>query len=81
MRIGIEPNLTNVKDYLEDQGYECVTLDASNGENLNIFDAIVITGQDENVMGYDDTNTDAVIIEAVGMTPEEIYDEIQELEY
>lgn len=79
MRVAIEPYLTNIKEYLEDQGLECTTLDKSNGDNLNIFDAIVISGQDENVMGYDDTNTDAVIIEAAGMTPEEVYEEIQDI--
>lgn len=79
MRVAIEPNLTNVKDYLEDQGCECVTLDASNGDNLSIFDAIVITGQEDDILGIEDTNIDAVIIEASGMTPEEVYEEIQDI--
>lgn len=81
MRIGIEPNLSNIKNYLVSKGCECTTLDASNGDNLNIFDAIVVTGQDDDIMGYEDTGTDIVIIEAAGMTPEEVYEEIQYIEY
>lgn len=79
MRIGIEPNLTNVKNYLEDMGCD-VSVISNNQTGYNSFDAIVVTGEDDDVMGIEDTDTDAIIIEASGLTPQEVYDEIQSLE-
>lgn len=76
MKVAVEKNLTNIKEYLKNQGYQVSSLDTNTG-NLDSFDAIVLTGQDNDIMGIEDTQTDAVIIEAAGMTPQEVYYEIE----
>ncbi|MDD3225581.1 MAG: YkuS family protein [Clostridium sp.] len=76
MKIAIESNLGHVKDYLQDKDCEVSTL-KDYDINLNDFDAIVVTGQNDNLMGIEDTLTNTVVIDASGMTPQEIYHEIQ----
>lgn len=79
MKVGIEPNLTQVKDYLENMGCD-VSIINDNQANYNSFDAIVITGENDDFMGMEDTATDTVIIEAAGLTPQEVFDEIKSIE-
>jgi len=72
-KIAIEPSLTNVKSYLDQKGYTVDSIhfgDAS--KNLHDYDAIVVTGQNSNFLGYEDTQTKAVIINADGLTPEQV---------
>lgn len=74
--IAIEDNLTQIKDYLESKGCRVLSLER-NQSNLNIFDAIVVTGQNNNVLGVYTTRTDAPVIEAAGLTPQEVYEHIR----
>ncbi|MCR4435255.1 MAG: YkuS family protein [Clostridiales bacterium] len=78
--IAIEPNLTPIKDYLSSKGYhvESMSFDrsASSWQAKN-FDAIIVTGLNDNLAGINDTNTKAVVIEAKGLTPEQILHELQ----
>jgi galactitol-specific phosphotransferase system IIB component len=73
-KIAIEPGLTPVQDYLKNQGYEVesVNLGRSNSVNLNSYDAFIITGQSSNFMGDEKTQTSAAVINATGMTPEDV---------
>jgi hypothetical protein len=78
-KIAIEPNLTPIKDFLSDKGY--------NVENINFgesttraainYDAFIVTGIDTNFMGINDTNSKAVVINAKGMTAEQVFHELQ----
>ncbi|HMM22603.1 MAG TPA: YkuS family protein [Selenomonadales bacterium] len=74
--IAVEPNLSNVIELLETEGYEVVSLDHS---NLDGIDAIVVSGADINLMNMQDTLTEVPVISAVGKTPEEILDELDRL--
>ncbi|KAB3529090.1 YkuS family protein [Alkaliphilus serpentinus] len=73
--MGVEGSLTNVRDYLQQKGFKVEALGSNN--NLNKYAAIVITGQDSNMMGIEDTYTKAPIIDARGQTAEAIHDEIR----
>jgi len=74
--IAVEPNLSNVIDLLETEGYEVVSLDHS---SLDGIDAIVVSGADINLMNMQDTLTEVPVISAVGKTPEEILEELDRL--
>ncbi|HEY8462448.1 MAG TPA: YkuS family protein [Bacillota bacterium] len=73
-RVAVESDLTTVSEYLEDQGYEIIEFMHSDelSEELQDVDAIVTSGMDQNLLGMHDIETEAFVIEASGLTPEEI---------
>lgn len=73
-KIGIEKGLTPVRDFLASKGYSVSEIDlgSKGADTLGSFDAIVVTGLNDNVMGIQTTSTKAPIIEAYGMKPEDI---------
>ncbi|MCX8129234.1 MAG: YkuS family protein [Clostridia bacterium] len=78
-KIAIEPNLTPIKDFLSNKGY---SVDSINfGEQIiksdKNYDAFIVTGIDTNFMGISDTNSKAVVINAKGLTAEQVYHELQ----
>lgn len=79
-RVAVESNLSNVQDYLSQQGYQVDTLDASNmnmsGQN---YAAVVISGQDQNLMGIQNVAQNSSVINAHGLTPQEIQNRIEQL--
>ena len=77
--IAIEDNLSPVKEFLADKGYEVKNIDYSMGIStlINKFAAFVVTGLDSNSLGINDTETKAIVIDAAGMTPEQVYDELK----
>lgn len=80
MNIAVEKDLTNVSDYLSRQGFAVKRVDFSqkNAKDfIDGFDAVVVSGMDNNIMGIQDTVSAASIIEAKGMTPREIQMEIE----
>ncbi|HOM01821.1 MAG TPA: YkuS family protein [Acetivibrio sp.] len=80
-RIAIEENLTPIEEFLSEKGYEVENIDFTDAEEISSlideFDAFVVTGLDTNMLGIDDVETDAIIIDAAGMTPEQVYDELE----
>ena len=85
-RIAVENSLQNVKEYLTNKGYEVATLSAPilaydetdyDSGDENYYDAIVISGQSENLMGSTRITTDARVIDASGKTPDDIYNQIK----
>jgi galactitol-specific phosphotransferase system IIB component len=79
MKIGIERSLKNIKEYLEQNNIQAVMMDDPNNDNkgtLKKYDAIVISGQDTNFLGMQDTTTKTQVINAEGKTAEEVYREI-----
>lgn len=77
-RIAVEPELTPVKDYLSGKGFKVETVNYGEYTNKTTdrFDAYVVTGMDTNFLGVSDTNTKAIIIDATGMTPDQVYKEL-----
>ncbi|GLC29171.1 YkuS family protein [Clostridium omnivorum] len=73
--IGIQKGLNTVKDYLQNSGYQTYEVDTTNKNNpttLKSFDALIVTGMDDNEMGYDNTSTKIPVVNANGMTPEDV---------
>ncbi|GED56080.1 YkuS family protein [Brevibacillus formosus] len=74
-RVAVENSLSEVCKMLRQNGYEVVDL----GNWQQVVDAIVITGQDINVLGdQNKTITGAPVINAEGMTVNEIFHAVHE---
>lgn len=78
--IAVERDLSNISDYLKRQGYNIEEID-SHRKNvkdfIDGFDAVVVTGIDGDIMGIQDTMAKTSIIEAKGMSPQEVQREIE----
>lgn len=74
-KVGVEQSLTAVQQELQAKGFEVVQLkqesDASN------CDCCVITGQDENVMGIQNVATEGSVINAHGLSAEEVCQQVE----
>lgn len=78
-RVAIEKALGNVANYLEQKNVNVEILDDySKGrtKTLNRYDAIVVTGADENLMGIQDAVMKGQVINADGKTAEQVYNEL-----
>lgn len=73
--IGIQKELSTVKNYLDNNGYKTFEVDTTNKNSsttLKSFDALIVTGMDDNEMGFDNTATKIPVVNADGMTPEDV---------
>ncbi|HJV45658.1 MAG TPA: YkuS family protein [Bacillota bacterium] len=68
-RIGVEATLNAVKEHLQQNGHEVVNLEAKDAAQC---DCCVISGQDKDVMGIANVTTKGSVINAQGMTTEEV---------
>jgi hypothetical protein len=73
-KIAVEPDLTPIKDYLSGKGYkvESIDLNDKSPKYLNSFDAFVVTGLNTDFLGVNDTKTKAMVINADGLSPEDV---------
>ncbi len=71
-RVAIEESLQQIKEYLNSQGYDVVDLK----QNVKPVDAVIISGQDKDVLGMQDVSVHAPVINARGLTPKEVYEEL-----
>ena len=78
-KIAVESELTPVRNFLSSKGYqvESVHLGEITKNETHKFDAFVVTGMDENFLGINDTISKAIVLDAAGMTPEQVYHELQ----
>ena len=74
-RVAVEESLKNVKDYLTDKGYDVSEI-KNTKNNMNTFDAIVVSGQNSNFLGMQTTSTKAPVVNANGMSVEDVYNEL-----
>jgi len=81
-RVAVEQTLKNVGTFLQQKGYEIASLDplSESKAELHNVSAVIISGQDENMMGMQDMVTQSVVIDARGMTEEQVYERLQDLE-
>ena len=75
-QIGVEQSLSNVKEALQQKGYNVVEL--KNEDDAKSCDMAVISGQDKDVMGIADVVTENSVINAAGATAEEVCNMIEE---
>lgn len=79
-KVAVEKNLQNVKQYFESKGFQVDTIHDTELDTIGTvseYDAIIISGGNNNFLGIEDTNTKAPIIDAAGQTAEEIYNRIK----
>ncbi|MCF6094203.1 YkuS family protein [Microaerobacter geothermalis] len=74
IRIAVEDTLTNVEDMLKNNGYDVVRL----GSYAQNVDCIVISGQDKDMMGIENSTTGIPVVNAQGLTAEEVYSIVHE---
>lgn len=73
-KVAVENSLTNVKQALQDKGHDVVALSA----NMDACDCCVISGEDKDMMGIADRTTKASVINAQGMTVDEIVQRVDQ---
>ncbi len=69
LRVAIEEGLSNVRRAVEAKGWQAVPLDEARRAAV---DAIVCTGQDEDLFGDETIQVDVPVIRAQGLTAEEV---------
>lgn len=73
-KVAVENNLTNIAKALENKGYTVVNPKSG----LDVIAAVVM-GMDNNLMNIQNTVTKAPVIDAAGLTPEEVIARIESL--
>ncbi|WP_018393030.1 YkuS family protein [Bacillus sp. 37MA] len=76
-KIAVEQSLTNITEALREKGYDVV--DLKSAEDAKNCSACVVTGIDSNVMGMQDISTLAPVIEASGLSANEVCRQVEEL--
>ncbi len=75
-KIGIEQSLSDVEAALKEKGYEVVTMKTE--DDAKGCDCCVVTGLDTNMLGISDTMTGASVIQATGLTADEICQQVEQ---
>jgi hypothetical protein len=74
-KIGVEQSLTNIQQALKEKGHDVVQLkQESDAQNC---DCCVVTGMDSNVMGMQDTFTKGSVIDANGLSADEVCQQVE----
>ena len=73
VRIAVEDSLRPVKDGLRSRGFDVVSLAGGVPDRVQ---AIVVNGLDDNLLGRQDIVARVPVINANGMTPEEVATEV-----
>jgi 2-phospho-L-lactate transferase/gluconeogenesis factor (CofD/UPF0052 family) len=74
-KVGVEQSLTNITQALREKGYDVVELkQESDAQNC---DCCVVTGLDSNMMGMQDTSTKGSVIDANGMSADEVCQQVE----
>ncbi|MBU3159559.1 YkuS family protein [Clostridium frigoris] len=79
-KIAVQEGLNPIKEYLSNEGYAVKEFDNSKknaGHFLDRYDAVVVTGENQDIMGEAKTITTTPIINATGMTGEEVREQIE----
>jgi glutamine amidotransferase PdxT len=74
-KVGVEQSLTNVQNALQQKGYDVVQLKQE--QDAAGCDCCVITGGDQNVMGMQDTQMKGAVINADGLSAEEVCQQVE----
>ena len=79
-KVAVQKGLNPIKDYLSEEGYTVKEFDNSkknSGNFLDRYDAVIVTGENQNIMGVEDTISSTPIIDASGMTGEQVKEQIE----
>jgi len=72
-RVAVENSLGSIKQVLQENGHNVVSM-----EEFANADCCVISGQDQNMMGMAGAETKGAVINAEGMTAEEVLDQVNQ---
>ena len=75
-RIGVEESLTAVQQQLQENGPEVITLRQE--QDANGCDCCVVSGQDQNVMGMQDTAIQGSVISAQGLNANDVCQQVEQ---
>jgi len=78
-KVAVQKGLGPIKNHLENEGFKVKEFDnrKKTAKNyLNKFDAVVITGESKDFMGIENTLTNASVINANGMSAEDVKNEL-----
>lgn len=75
-RVGVEQSLTNISEALRERGHDVVEIRSE--ADAQGCDYCVITGIDSNVMGMQDVTIQGSVIEANGLSAEEVLRQIDQ---
>lgn len=78
-KVAVQKGLGPIKNHLENEGFKVKEFDnrKKTAKNyLNKFDAVVITGESKDFMGIENTLTNASVINADGMSAEDVKNEL-----
>ncbi|WP_341302666.1 YkuS family protein [Lysinibacillus sp. FSL H8-0500] len=73
--IGIEQSLSNIENALKAKGFEVIQL--RNEEDAKKCDACIITGQDRDIMGISDPVIDGPVIDADGLSANDVVQRVE----
>ncbi|WP_298836520.1 YkuS family protein [Clostridium sp.] len=79
-KVAVQEGLKPIISYLSNEGYTVKEFNNSKknaGHFLDRYDVVVVTGENQNIMGIEETITTSPIIDATGMTGEEVRDQIE----
>lgn len=72
-KIAVDQKLANVRQRLEERGYQTTNLK----QGVTGAEVIVVSGTDSNVLGDESIVFDVPVIEAAGLTADEVLDEVE----
>jgi hypothetical protein len=78
-RVAVSESLSPVKRALHRAGYDVVNLESDaeiSKKGMGDYDAIILSGMDDNLMGMQDISGRAPVINASGKEPDQILDEL-----
>lgn len=73
--VGVESSLSSIKSALESKGYQVVSLQKE--QDAKNCDCCVVSGGDLNVMGIQNVVTQGSVIDAQGLTTEQVLQEVE----
>lgn len=72
--VAVENKLKPVREFLAAQGCQIIPVEKVKDTRV---DAVVLSGADQNLMGMEDIETKAPVINASGLSPQDVWNEIQ----
>ncbi len=78
-KVAIEKDLSNVKELFTKEGYTVDEIDENQAEKLsgNNYAAIIVSGGSINFLGNNTTSTSSPVINAEGLSAQEIYNMVK----
>jgi hypothetical protein len=77
-KIAVEQSLNHIKKILEQNQFEVVDLNVTQQTYVSDISCCVISGQDKDVMGIADKQADLPVINAHGLTENEVLQQVTE---